>query len=231
MDNSPRRRPLCPRCARPLAACLCRWVVPTANRAEVLLLQHPLEVGQAKGSATLLQLGLARCRSVIGEQFESQVLQQLLAAQPGTPLLLYPATPDVADAGPLLAPQQLPAQPLLVALDATWRKSRLMLHLNPLLRALPRLALAPQALPLGSAYAGLRKAQRPEQLSTLEAVSLVLQQLEADDPAAAARYAALRQGFTGFVTDRLQRVPSTLGAGLGRSLKASGMPEPSSGRR
>ena len=33
---------------------MCAWLRPTANAIEVLILQHPLEAHQAKGSARLL---------------------------------------------------------------------------------------------------------------------------------------------------------------------------------
>ena len=64
------RRPLCPRCARPVSACLCDLVTPVDNRIEVLILQHPLEAHEAKNSVALLALGLARVRLEIGERFD-----------------------------------------------------------------------------------------------------------------------------------------------------------------
>ncbi|MEX8518824.1 MAG: tRNA-uridine aminocarboxypropyltransferase [Leptothrix sp. (in: b-proteobacteria)] len=200
-------RPLCSCCQRPLRACICRWISPTANAVEVLILQHPLEQHQAKGSARLLGLSLQRSRLAIGEAFEPAALQRLLgdATEPAAPvgprynLLLYPET--VADAaGPLpLAPEPLdlaqlstPERLRLVVLDGTWRKSRKMLFLNPLLQTLPRL---PLLAPPPSQYTLLRKAHRLDQLSTLEATCLALQQLEGD----AARYAPLQAAFAGFV--------------------------------
>ncbi|MGS0757100.1 DTW domain-containing protein [Roseateles sp. GG27B] len=78
-------------------------------------------------------------------------------------------------------------------LDATWRKSRKMLHLNPLLQALPRLALQQ---PPPSRYT-IRRAQQTHQLSTLEATVLALQQLEG--AAREASYAPLLTAFDGFV--------------------------------
>jgi DTW domain-containing protein YfiP len=90
-----------------------------------------------------------------------------------------------------LATQAPPALQLLV-IDATWRKSRKMLALNPLLAALPRLALPPQAL---NRYAALRKAQRPGQLSTLEATALALGLLETMPE----RYSPLLAAFESFV--------------------------------
>ena len=64
---------------------------------------------------------------------------------------------------------------LLVVPDGTWRKARKLLHLNPLLAALPRVTLANGGV---SRYR-LRKAPGPGALSTLEAIVQALQVLEA----------------------------------------------------
>jgi len=200
MTTPPRPpRPVCPTCLRPARACICRWTTPTANTVEVLLLQHPLETDNAKNSLRLLQLSLARRKVEVGERFSPAQLEALLyGPSPGAaqPLLLYPGTPGAAPAPGL----QDTTRPLrLVALDATWRKSRKMLALNPALQALPRLALP---APPPSRYL-IRKAHRPGQLSTLEAVCHALAQLEGDS----ARYLPLLQAFDGFVAQQMARRP------------------------
>lgn len=202
-------RPLCPACTRPLRACICNWVRPTANLVDVLLLQHPLEAGNAKNSLRLLQLSLARRTVAVGEQFLPDALERMLTGPgPGgaTPLLLYPEMPGMAAAA---TPEIDPARPLrLVVLDATWRKSRKMLALNPALRALPRLALR---APPPSRYL-IRKAHRPEQVSTLEAVCHALSLLEADSE----RYLPLLAAFDGFVAQQMDcRDATTKGARAG----------------
>ncbi|MCG2583178.1 tRNA-uridine aminocarboxypropyltransferase [Massilia sp. TS11] len=184
-------RPLCPRCQRPLPACVCDCAPAVANDVDVLILQHPLETGAAKGSARLLQLSLARCTTLVGEQFDPALLEQHLYADGRQPLLLYPGAPDARA-------QHAPAALRLVLLDATWRKSRKLLHLNPPLAALPRMALA--SVP-PSRYA-IRKAHAPHQLSTLEAACLALADLEA----APARYLPLLDGFERFVARVLARM-------------------------
>jgi DTW domain-containing protein YfiP len=191
-------RPTCARCERPERACLCRWVTPTDHQVEVLILQHPLEVHQAKGSARLLELSLAHCRRVVGEVFEPQALAALLAPAGSCrcSVLLYPEQDAAqgADAAALRwAASDLPRQPRglrLVVLDGTWRKSRKMLHLNPALQRLPRLALAD---PPPSHYR-VRKAHRADQLSTLEATVLALRQIEGGEPGV-----GLLAAFDGFV--------------------------------
>ncbi|HEX2010443.1 MAG TPA: tRNA-uridine aminocarboxypropyltransferase [Roseateles sp.] len=154
-------RPTCPRCLLPLSTCLCALVRPVANATELLILQHPLEQGQAKNTARLLHLCLARSRLLVGERFEPAALAPLLEDT----VLLYP--------GESAAP--MPARPRrLVVLDGTWRKSRKLLALNPQLQALPRLGW--QAPP-PSRYR-VRKAQQAHQLSTLEAAALALEELD-----------------------------------------------------
>jgi DTW domain-containing protein YfiP len=196
MTSLPRPpRATCTACQRPVRACICRWIAPTSNLNDVLLLQHPLEVGNAKNSLRLLELSLARRTLVIGEQFAPGELERLLDGPlpgQGQPVLLYPDTPGMqAKAAPFNVGQPL----RLVVLDATWRKSRKMLALNPALQALPRLAL--QAPP-PSRYL-VRKAHRAGQLSTLEAVCHALAQIEGDD----GRYAPLLAAFDGFVAGQL----------------------------
>jgi DTW domain-containing protein YfiP len=180
MTTAPSRRATCAACLRAESACICPFVTPLAASVELLLLQHPLEVRNAKNSARLLHLCVSGSRLLVGEAFDPAELEAALHADGRTPLLLYPQTPGEAALGlpapPALAPALLakPSMLRLVLLDATWRKSRKMLYLNSSLQALPRLAL--QDLP-PSAYR-IRKAPAPDQLSSLEAAAHALSQLE-----------------------------------------------------
>lgn len=198
---APARRPVCPACLRPHSVCICQWVRPVAHTTQVLILQHPQEVGHAKNSARLLHLSLQHSTLLVGD----------VSDDPDPPpqprlhtLLLYPSSdpaqpvvtqPDPARSAPLR----------LVVLDGTWRQSRAMLRQNPWLQRLPRLSL--DDVP-PSRYA-IRKAHSPGQLSTLEATCAALAQLEGG----ASRFDALLQAFDGFVasqmafTGRLHRTP------------------------
>jgi DTW domain-containing protein YfiP len=181
-------------------------VIPVAHVVEVLILQHPLEVAQAKGSACLLHLSLPHSRLVTGEVFELQAcLAQMDAAlavgmSPKRNILLYPSseagqTNGMPTPPPLVsAGLQESSQLRLIVLDGTWRKSRKMLCLNPPLQQLPRLSL--QGLP-ASQYL-IRKAHRPGQLSTLEATCAALAQLEGDPD----RFVPLLNAFDGFVAQQ-----------------------------
>ena len=210
----PARRPLCPRCQRAQSACICHWISPINHAFDVLILQHPGESNNAKNSARLLHLSLPHSRLAVGEIFEPTELKTLLfgptllpseftegdrsGAEPEMhPILLYTedaGTPASSrfDARTMLIDEVHPVERLrLVILDGTWRKSRKMFYENPLLQALPRLALVDTPL---SQYI-IRKAHKPEQLSTLEAAGYALMQLERNSE----KYHPLLNAFDGFI--------------------------------
>ncbi|MFO2464766.1 DTW domain-containing protein [Pseudomonas sp. 15FMM2] len=161
-------RPQCPRCLRPTTYCLCGLIPSLDSRTRVLLLQHPSEVNHALNTARLAALGLVNAQLVVGEVFED--LPDLLNPPGYQARLLFPGE----SAQPLRAYTACDAPLLLVVPDGTWRKARKLLHLNPLLAALPRVALAEGAV---SRYR-LRKAPGPGALSTVEAIVQALQVLE-----------------------------------------------------
>jgi len=190
------RRAACPACLRAQSACICAFVRAVQVQAGLLILQHPLEVANAKNSARLLHLCVQDSVLAVGEAFDPVALDTLLHAGGRTPVLLYPETPGAALAlDGAIAPEGL----RIVVLDATWRKSRKMLHLNPVLAALPRLALS--SMP-ASNYR-IRKAHAPDQLSSLEAAAYALGQVTGDMASVAPLFAA----FDGFVQQQAAFVP------------------------
>ena len=217
MLSSRAKRIVCAQCLRPLSACICRWISRTAHAVEVVVLQHPLEEHSAKGSARLLHLSLPRSRRVIGEAFAERELHALLrdpfepnaaaANDEKRTILLYPQTTEDTSPPPILTPEMLrdPSRLRLIVLDGTWRKSRKMLHLNPLLQHLPRLTLhdAP-----ASRY-WIRKAHRSDQLSTLEATCIALTQLEGNPE----RFQPLLNAFDGFIAQQLAQREAGITAG------------------
>jgi DTW domain-containing protein YfiP len=196
-DELPSRRASCAACLRAQSACICAWVRPVGLPAGLLILQHPLEVANAKNSARLLHLCVQGSVLAVGEGFDPFELDALLHADGRTPVLLYPETPGLACFAPdsSIPPEQL----RIVVLDATWRKSRKMLHLNPALAALPRLALSDMP---ASGYR-IRKAHAPDQLSSLEAGAYALGQVTGD----MAGVAPLFDAFDGFVQQQAAFVP------------------------
>ncbi len=177
----PRSR--CPRCQRPTSHCLCPLIPCLDSRTEVLILQHPSEVGHALNTARLAALGLKRAELRVGEHFDD--LEPWLAAPARRACLLFPgegARPlaELTGEGPLT----------LVVPDGTWRKARKLLHVNPALAALPRVTLPVGAV---SRYR-LRKAPMAGALSTVEAIVQALNILEAP-----ARFDALLEPFEALI--------------------------------
>ena len=178
-----------------MAACICRWITTLHSAVELLILQHPLEVDNAKGSARLLHLSIAGSILMQGEVFDRDELGKVLSAGGRQSVLLYPdtpgnrlcATPPAFDAALHSGLDAL----RLVVLDGTWRKSRKMLYQNPVLQTLPRLPL----VQMPASHYLIRKAHAPDQLSTLEASCYALGQLHGD----AALFLPLLHAFDGFV--------------------------------
>lgn len=200
MNHQLAKRARCATCLRAQSACICRWITQVEARAALLVLQHPLEVANAKNSARLLHLSVAGSVLALGERFDGAELDALLHADGRVPVLLYPDTPG--DAGLPAPPPFVPVEAQctrLVLLDATWRKSRKMLYLNPALQVLPRMALREVA---PSNYR-IRKAHAPHQLSSLEAAALALGQLEGDG----GKFAPLFDAFEGFVQQQAAYIP------------------------
>ena len=178
----------CPRCLRPQSHCLCALIPSLDSRTRVLLLQHPSEVNHALNTARLAALGLKNAELIVGEVFED--LPQRLNPPGYQARLLFPGD----EAQPMHAYRTTDQPLLLVVPDGTWRKARKMLHLNPLLAALPRVTLADGGV---SRYR-LRKAPGPGALSTVEAIVQALQVLEAP-----ARFEPLLKPFEALIEGQI----------------------------
>lgn len=175
----PSRRQRCDRCTRPLSHCLCAHVHAVSHRTAVLVLQHPDEAQHPFNTARLAVLGLTNAQCWVGEVFDALPTR---LAQAQRPALLFPgpgarllrdddtAALHVSGHGPLADG----TPDLLVVPDGTWRQAGRLVRTNPVLLALPRLAL-PVAAP--SRYR-VRRASRPEAVSTLEAIVRSLALLE-----------------------------------------------------
>ena len=188
------KRSICSACLRPSTSCICNLACSISNNTDVLILQHPLEQKNAKGTARLLQLSLSHCRIVVGETFSPDTLTKLLS-EDRLNMLLYPSEAESIGLtlDELKGISHEPKPLRLIILDGTWRKSRKLLHCNPILKSLPRLTLDSN---LEGQY-HIRKAHKIGQLSTLEACCAALTQLENLD------LAPLKTSFDNFI-QRLQ---------------------------
>ncbi|MEK1905728.1 MAG: DTW domain-containing protein [Pseudomonas sp.] len=179
----------CERCTRPLDHCLCALIPNLPSHSRVLILQHPDEQKHALNTARLAALGLANAELQVGEVFTE--LEQWLSPEyracllfPGDDAQVLPIPVSPGDARPLL----------LVVPDGTWRKARKLMHLNPLLAALPRVCL-----PAGmSSRYRLRKAPGEGALATIEAIVAALNLQEG-----AGRFDALLRPFEALIDGQI----------------------------
>jgi DTW domain-containing protein YfiP len=184
------KRAVCARCLRAMRACICGCVRQVESEIEVLILQHPAEVNHVKGSATLLHLCLPRSAILVGERFAEEDLHPFFAEQQRTNVLLYPDFEGTGSPTMQSFPAGEKQRIRLILLDASWRHSKQMLMHSPSLQTIPRYALH-QTPP--SRYQ-IRHAYTQEQLSTLEACTYALMQLESPHD----KFNALLQAFDAF---------------------------------
>ncbi|MEA3404133.1 MAG: tRNA-uridine aminocarboxypropyltransferase [Pseudomonadota bacterium] len=176
-------RVICPTCQRPEKVCLCHWIQPIENRVEVVILQHPTEVSQIKGTAKIAKLSLLNSHLWIGEDFtEERSLKDWL--NQGQVFILYPETEALKERSGAKQPQSFKVEEIrsdvpleqvkLLVLDGTWRKTHKMMMQNAFLHPLNRMQLQPET---PSNYQ-IRKQKDQGSLSTVEAIYQALSQLE-----------------------------------------------------
>ena len=165
-------RPLCNACGNPPARCICDLTVQIDTRTRLLVWQHPKEQNHPKGTVKLLLNCLPNSRLIVAEKLNLEDIQVQSTNQrsDSLPVLLFPS--DKQD-NEIRTPQS--TVDTLLLLDGTWRKTRRMIYENPWLSSLPRLSLDITAA--NSNYR-IRKAEKPGQLSTLEAACQAINQLE-----------------------------------------------------
>ncbi|UPW18450.1 DTW domain-containing protein [Agarivorans sp. TSD2052] len=177
-------RPRCQRCLRPVSHCLCPHIPNCEHRHSVLILQHPSEQKNAKGTAYLASLALNKAQLVIGETpADFNEICQAVTANPQQYWLIFPSETSQAieQQRPLTEANNRPACPLpitLIFLDGTWRKALKLWHLNPWLTQIAQFHFA-------NAPAGqyrIRKTRIDQGLSTIEAIAYTLQQIEDFNP-------------------------------------------------
>jgi DTW domain-containing protein YfiP len=207
-------RTLCPSCQRPEKACICAFTAETTNDIHVVILQHPNEVSQTKGTVALLAKSLQSCQVIVGESFDGnacflQVMVQYhgVLLYPGEqaqtihPNLLKQLTESQTKADSSLA--NVKDKPLcLVILDGTWKKAYRMFMLSNILQQLPKVCLPEYLADAGQYH--IRKVAKKNALSSLEASCYALALLEAgsnfDDitPEQAGKYQPLLNKFQEF---------------------------------
>lgn len=153
-------RKTCPNCLRPLPVCYCSALVQVANTIKILIIQHPLEQKHPFNTGRMAHLCLDNSELIVAETLSATQLASLLKTPSA---LLYPSLPWLPETKEPADHRDIQQ---LIVIDATWNKSKKMLHLHPALQKLPRLHLKGN---LSSNYQ-IRKTTVTNGLSTLESI-------------------------------------------------------------
>lgn len=178
-------RVLCQQCQRPEKACICAFTVAIDNHIPVIVLQHPSEVKQSKGTVSLLKQSLTNCEVIVGETFaDSDILRQRLIQYADNIVLLYPSKQALTLNFPTLTisgnnqsegiERKLSEIKCIIILDGTWKKAYRMFMSNACLHNINHIVL-PQGI--ASLYE-IRKTKKDHALSSLEACCHALARLE-----------------------------------------------------
>lgn len=192
-------RNYCIHCQYPQSACLCAAIKPMLTKTGVIVMQHPSEVDHAKNTVRLMQLVMPSIKVVVGETADDfKSLKQYLACQAKPVYLVYPG-----DNSQTVTQAMAASDAIIILLDGTWRKAYKILQSNPWLLDYPALHLEVE---YASNYI-IRKAKRPDSLSTLEATALLLSSLD-DTLDTTPLFAA----FDAMVQHRLSAMPENIKA-------------------
>ena len=145
-------------CTLPKKVCQCGVIEPRLLTPNVLVLRHPDERGRTLSTVSLIKQRYPNVLVREGEVFSPPRLKNMA--------LLYPV-----EEGQRACENENLSDEYLILLDATWRKAKKILHLNPWLNALPKVSLDADQV---SQYL-LRKVANDTDLSSVEAFALAVQ--------------------------------------------------------
>ena len=166
-------REQCSNCERPLATCYCSALVHIANNVKVAIILHPLEEKHPFNTGRIAHFCLKNSALIVTETLSEKALDELLSTPSA---LLYPSLawlPATTELSSQTKSENAAIQQLIV-IDASWRKSKKILHLHPPLQTLPRINLTGG---LNSNYQ-IRKTSIEDGLSTIESIAAAMQILE-----------------------------------------------------
>ena len=160
-------RKRCYGCFRPESSCFGDAIPTVFTQTNLLILQHRDERTHPFNSARIVHQALENCELIVGRNSELANMDLGFSENAG---LLYPhwQSKPLTD----LPPSEMPKQ--LVFLDGTWNHARTMYRDIDALKTLPCYRLTPET---PSRYR-IRKEPTRDSLSTLEAIVLVLKQVE-----------------------------------------------------
>ncbi len=190
-------------CNRAKKACICSFTEEIKTHIEVIILQHPTEVKQAKGSAAILSLTLPNSKCFVGEDFTDHLeLNTLLSDDRAHTFLLFPSEQSIQLDTVNCAKLRTHKIMRVILVDGTWRKAYKIIRCSQNLHSLPCLSLPEAGV---SGQYRIRKAAQSHQLSTLEAGYEILSRLEPDTD-----FTPLMTAFHRMIEQYLSYVPESV---------------------
>ena len=172
-------RILCQRCAYPEATCICDYLTPVSHQTKLIVLQHPSEVKHAKNTVKLLSLISNNLQVIVGETIRDfEQIKRQTEKNSEQFYILFPSD----NAKTWLQWQEVNTenkelnsnQPItIIIIDGTWKKAKKILLLNPWLQTLNELKIEGK-----TTNYNIRKTSIPGALSTIEATSIALSDIE-----------------------------------------------------
>lgn len=193
-------RTYCSLCQRPQVSCICHLIYPTKNNVHVVVLQHPSEEKQSKGTVKLLSQSLASCQVLIAEDFTNHTaFLDVLQKYHNHIALLYPSEhAEVIEKND--DKSSLKNINCIILLDGTWKKAYRIYMMNKVLQEMPH-RLLPDDI---TGQYHIRKTKKQGALSTLEACCHGLAIMENDIE----KYTGLLDQFIRFNQMHLAFVPN-----------------------
>jgi DTW domain-containing protein YfiP len=150
----------------------------------VLVLQHSDECKKPLSTIPLIERGLEKVKTLGGVNFDHELsMKALKEIGANNPILLYPGVLSEKSETVMLdltvdrlaSKERLKVYDSLIVLDGTWRNTREIVLSNDWLKDIPTLSLKN----VGESLYRIRKSSRVESLSTIEAVSRILEMVDA----------------------------------------------------
>lgn len=160
-------RQICKHCGFIISDCICDSISAVENQTQIIVLQHKSEANHSKNTIRIAELIYNNITVVVGEKdCDFSVLTNLPHK---TTAVLYPSEHAIN----IDNPHQLNLTHIIV-LDGTWKKAnKLLFSLDVLSKFIP---VSFSSLPENKYH--LRKANRKNSLSSLEAIAFALQNIE-----------------------------------------------------
>jgi DTW domain-containing protein len=140
-----------------------------ASRTEIVFVQHPREADMPVGTARMAHLSLPSSTLIEGVRVDAHPRMREIFARPDDVAVLFPS----ARSEPESAWMERPPKTLIV-IDGTWSQAKKILKLNPHMASLRQLHFTPEK----PGNYRIRKEPTDQHVSTIEAVSLMLQRIE-----------------------------------------------------